>query len=65
MGHVSVDMKMKDVSYGDRFLDTNTSLWDERTFPWILIRYIRGRSDQNEVSRRSEKNRERSEWSQS
>jgi hypothetical protein len=27
---------------------------DQQTFPWILIRYIRGRSDQNEVSRKSE-----------
>jgi hypothetical protein len=27
---------------------------DQETFPWIPIRYIRDRSDQNEVSRNSE-----------
>jgi hypothetical protein len=26
------------------------SLWDQQAFPWILIRNIRGHSDQNEVS---------------
>jgi hypothetical protein len=38
---------------------------DQQTFPWILICYIRGCSDQNEVSRSSDQNRERPEWSQS
>jgi hypothetical protein len=31
--HISVDTKMKDVSNGDRFLETNTSLWDQQAFP--------------------------------
>jgi hypothetical protein len=35
--------------HGDRFLETNTSLWDQPAFPLILIRYIRGCSGQNEV----------------
>jgi hypothetical protein len=30
---------------------------DQQTFPWILICYIRGRSDQNEVGHKSEGNR--------
>jgi hypothetical protein len=35
--------------HGDRSLETNTSLWDQQVFPWILIRYIRACSDQTEV----------------
>jgi hypothetical protein len=44
---------------------------DQKTFPLIPIRYVRGRSDQSEVSRKLEvshsldHNRERPEWSQS
>jgi hypothetical protein len=30
-------------------LETNRSLWDQQAFPWILIRYIRDSSDQNEA----------------
>jgi hypothetical protein len=30
---------------------------DEQTFPWIPKRYIRGRSDQNQVSRKQEVSR--------
>jgi hypothetical protein len=30
---------------------------DQQTFPWIPIRYIRGRSDQNETRRKSEVSR--------
>jgi hypothetical protein len=47
------------VDIGGSFLETNNSLWDQQafawirvikqTFPWILIRYIRSRSDQNQV----------------
>jgi hypothetical protein len=44
--------------HGDRFLETNTSLWDQLTFLWILLWYIRGCSDQNEVSHSSDQNRE-------
>jgi hypothetical protein len=47
-------------------MDTN----DERTFPWIPISYTTGRSDKNEISRKSEvshsseKNREGPECSE-
>jgi hypothetical protein len=36
--------------YGDISLEINMSLWDQPAFPWILIRYIRGCSDENEVN---------------
>jgi hypothetical protein len=28
--------------HGDRFLETNTSLWDHQAFPWRWLSYIRG-----------------------
>jgi hypothetical protein len=37
--------------HGDIFLEITTSLWNQQAFPWILIRYITGRSVQNEVGR--------------
>jgi hypothetical protein len=35
--------------HGGEYLETNMSLRDQQAFPWTLIRYIRGRSDRNEV----------------
>jgi hypothetical protein len=34
---------------GERSFESNTS-WDQHAFSWILIHYIRGRSDQNKIN---------------
>jgi hypothetical protein len=60
--HVSVEFNLG-YHLDKEHVSLDTS--DQQTFPWILIRDIKGHSDQNEVSRSSEQKRERPGWSES